>query len=175
MRRNLSALTTFNETACIKCNAVSTTWRPLICWKWIRGHIINFCLQALDLASTVGIFRDPKHRVDASEMSDLHRTVGIFIATITIGRRRSVLEERRDHGAIEPRSHHDRIAIERRSCSFSGGIAPRRPADNRRSTTTIIRARSWLDRGPIAPKFMPLFEAKIEALSLRIWSHKAMH
>ena len=82
--------------------------------------------------------------MDASEMSDLHRTVGMFIATITIGRR--------DRGAIEPRSHHDRIAIERRSCSFSGGIAPRRPDDNRRSTTTKIRARSWLDRGPIVAR-----------------------
>ena len=38
----------------------------------------------------------------------------IFIETIAIGRQRSFLEERRDRGAIEPRSHYDRIAIERR-------------------------------------------------------------
>ena len=125
----------------------------------------------LDAAWTVRIFRDPKHRVDASEMSDLHRTVGIFIVTITIGRRRSVLEERRDRGAIEPRSHHDRIAIERRSHSFRGGIASRRPDDDRRSTRTKIMARSWPDRGPIVARSRPdraenqaFFEAKLKLI-----------
>ena len=62
--------------------------------------------------------------------------------TGAIGRRRSFLEERRDRGAIEPRSHHDRIAIERRLHSFSGGIASRRPDDDRRSTKMKIMARS---------------------------------
>ena len=77
-----------------------------------------------------------------------------------IGRRWRQVEERFDRGPIEPRSRRDRTAIaarsnrdcgaiEPRSCSFSGGIASRRPDDNRQSTTTKIRARSRRDRGPI--------------------------
>ena len=118
-------------------------------------------LQALDAAWTVGIFRDPKHRVDASEISDLHRTVWIVITinlhptvgiVITIRSSSDGSEYRWKNGSIVARSNRDRGAIEPRSCSFSGGIAPRRPNDNRQSTTTKIRARSRRDRGPIVAR-----------------------
>ena len=79
----------------------------------------------------------------------------IFIVTISIGRRRCFLEERRDRGAIEPRSHHDRFAIERRLQSFNGGNASKRPDDDRRSTRTNIMARSRHDRGPIVARSRP--------------------
>ena len=102
------------------------------------------------------------------------RCIVIVHLTCAIGRQRSFLEERCDRGAIEPRSHDDRIAIERRLHSFSGGIASRRPDDDRRSTKMKIMARSRRDRGPIAARSCRkscLFRSKIEARSPRNWSH----
>ena len=58
-----------------------------------------------------------------------------------------------------PRSRPDRTAIAARSsrdrCSFSGGIASRRPDDDRRSTKMKIMARSQRDSGPIVALSRP--------------------
>ena len=88
------------------------------------------------------------------------RCIVIVHLTGVIGRQRSFLEERRDRGAIELRSHHDRIAIERRLHSFGaksedqivtihqaviGGTSTVRSTPDR----DAIVARSWPDRPAI--------------------------
>ena len=98
----------------------------------------------------------------SEDLPDRHRTVPV----IRIGRQRSFLEERCDRGAIEPRSHHDRIAIERRLHSFGaksgdqivtlhqaviGGTSTVRSTPDR----DAIVARSARDRGWFATKLRP--------------------
>ena len=88
------------------------------------------------------------------------RCIVIVHLTGTIGWQRSFLEERRDRGVVEPRSHHDRIAIERRLHSFGaesedqivtlhqaviGGTSTVRSTPDR----DAIVARSWPDRPAI--------------------------
>ena len=79
--------------------------------------------------------------------------VRITIAWISIGWPRRFVEERRNHGPIEPRSRSDRTAITARSSRDRGSFVvespPRSSYGDRWSINTTIDVRSWPDRGAI--------------------------
>ena len=118
---------------------------------WLITLFIDFCLQALDAAWTVGIFRDPKHRVDASEMSDLHRTVGIFIASYSSS-------DGADKTWKNLRSRCDRAAIAVLSLRNRLQTTGRRPTIDQDEDYGPIVARSRPDRA----ENHAFFEAKLK-------------
>ena len=99
------------------------------------------------------------------------RRCPIFIGQLGFSSRRSPSdggEASWKNAAIAVRSNRDRTTIALRSSDDRAPSAVESPPDDRTTTDDRPRRKLGRDRGSIAPKFMPLFEAKIEALSLRI-------
>ena len=112
------------ETACIKCNAVSM-WPLHVDLHLLSGggashqrHWIAIGRKRSYHAKACGLKPRGTHRsFDLNLTAVLHRDRSLigrsrpFIYLSFIGRRRRIMEELRDRGAIEPRSRRDRAAI----------------------------------------------------------------
>ena len=105
--------------------------------KWIKR-----C--SLDAAWTVRILRDQKHCVDASGMSDLHRTVVIFIASCSTS---DGADKSWKSSTIAVRSSHDRAAIAARSNRDLTSFIAESFQPDPTAADRDPGPRSWPDRG----------------------------
>ena len=80
-----------------------------------------------------------------------------FIYLSFIGRRRRIMEELRDPGAIEPRSRRDRAAIMEHLARNHPHRIREWPIKLQDHDRGPIVARSWPDRGPIVVRSWPPF------------------
>ena len=120
-----------------------------------RGRSGSFAIRSI--AWTRRKYLTSIGRSGSSSRSDLHRTVV-------------------NTGGRTVRSWPDRTTIAARSNCDRAPSAAESPPDDRTTTDNrprrrlgpdrgTIVAQSWPDRGPITPKFMPLFEAKLKPFS----------
>ena len=121
--------------------------------KWIKR-----C--SLDVAWTVRILRDQKHCVDASGMSDLHRTVVIFIASCSTS---DGADKSWKSSTIAVRSSHDRAAIAARSNHDITSFIAESFQPDPTAADRDPGPRSWPDRGLI----VALFESKFKPIHPR--------
>ena len=172
-----------NETACIKCNAVSTLYvavLDLLKANLMTCHVIDWYLHLMYWFCYTGRWMRRGRswsfaiRSIAWTRRECPISIGRSWSSSRAAQHRMVQtsrgrtpRSRSDRAAIAARSNRDRGTIEPRSHIFHRRITPTGSDSGRPRSRTTIDARSWPDRGLIVARSCldrALFEAKFKAI-----------